>query len=208
MASTNPRRRSILEIAAVVATGATFLVFENVLHRKLEFLVPCTLLWAGYLLWRIRAEPDELKRWGLRSDNLREAVRASIPVFVLAVAGLTALRLYRGWRGLPPTALLVMAAYPVWGLIQQFLVQGLVTINLARLGLPRTPAVAISALLFGSVHLPDVKLSLLCVGAGAVWAVLFLRIPNLIPLALAHAWLGALTYYWVLERDPWRELFP
>jgi hypothetical protein len=39
-----------------------------------------------------------------------------------------------------------------------------------------------------------------------VWTALFLRTPNLIPLALAHGWLGALAYYMVLGRDVWAEL--
>ena len=27
------------------------------------------------------------------------------------------------------------------------------------------------------------------------------------PLGLYHGWLGAFAYFWILERDPWQELF-
>jgi membrane protease YdiL (CAAX protease family) len=65
-----------------------------------------------------------------------------------------------------------------------------------------------SAVLFGLAHWPDWPLVALCAGAGAVWTIIHLRYRNLVPLAVTHAWLGTLTYYWILERDPWRELFP
>ena len=37
---------------------------------------------------------------------------------------------------------------------------------------------------------------------GLVWTACFVRIPNLLPLAIAHGWLGTLAYYWLLERPP------
>ena len=71
-----------------------------------------------------------------------------------------------------------------------------------------SPTVLITALLFGAVHLPDVPLALLCTLAGAFWTVCFLRVPNLLPLALAHGWIGTLTYAWLLGRDPLAFPYP
>ena len=49
---------------------------------------------------------------------------------------------------------------------------------------------------------PDWPLAGLCMAAGAVWTLLYLRTPNLIPLAFMHGWLGGMAYYWVLGREP------
>jgi len=43
------RRRALGELGAMMATCALFLVFENVLHLKLQFLIPCAALWIAPL---------------------------------------------------------------------------------------------------------------------------------------------------------------
>src|SRR5262245_30595288 len=204
----NPTHRAWGEIAAVVVTGATFLVFENVLHLKLPFLIPCVVLWTAYLVVRLRTEPGLAARWGLSWSAVRPAMLPCLGAFLVGAAALLAYRLAAGWKPLPPTAAILFAAYPVWAFLQQFVVQALVAGNLERLGARRWLIVPVASLLFGAAHLPDVPLAALCAGAGLVWTPLFLRTRSLYPLALSHAWLGALTYYWLLERDPWRELFP
>jgi len=200
-------RRAKLEIGAVILTGAVFLVFENVLHWKLQFLIPCTILWTGYLAWRLVRDRSQAREWGLRRDTLP---RASLECLVIAVAGalvLLSYRLARGCRPLPLSIVVLLAVYPVWGFIQQFVVQALVAGNLEKLGAPRAAVVAVAAALFGLAHLPDLPLVGLCAAAGVAWTIVYLRTRNLVPLAITHAWLGALAYHWVLERDPWREMF-
>jgi hypothetical protein len=200
-------RRSKLEIAAVILTGATFLVFENVLHLKLPFLITCTLLWSIYLVRRILQDRTVLADWGLRRDTLRPAALLCLGFFAVAAGTFACYRLWKGWLPLPATALVVLALYPIWGFIQQFVVQALVTKNLDRLGVNKALIVPIAAVLFGLAHLPDWPLVGLCFVAGLAWSATFLWRPNLIPIAITHAWLGTLTYYWILERDPWGEMF-
>lgn len=202
------RRRAAGEILVVLLTGGAFLVFENVLHLKLPFLVPCIVLWTAYILQRGWREPGVLKGWGIRLDNVKPAALACLAFLLPAAAGLLAYRLLRGWRPLPATSLVLFALYPIWGFIQEFVVQGLVAANLERLGLRRPAIVAAAAVAFGLAHLPDWPLVGITMGAGVFWTVIFLRTRNLIPLALTHAWLGTLAYYWILERDPWAEMMP
>jgi len=129
-----------------------------------------------------------------------------VAVFGAAAAAMLGFRLLRRWMPLPAGFLAVLALYPLWALVEQFLVQALFAANLRQLGVPRSGVVGTAALLFGLVHAPDWTLVGLCTAAGALWTFLFLQRPNLIPLALAHGWLGALAYYLVLGRDVWREL--
>jgi hypothetical protein len=201
--------RRVAEIAAVVLTGAVYLVVENVLRwPKLPFLVACTAGWTAYLVGRIARDRAVLVEWGLRRDTLLPASLVCGAFLLLAAAGIGGYRWLAGWRPLPASALLVFAVYPLWGFIQQFVIQALIARNLEALGASRWLIVPVAATLFGLAHVPDVPLALLCFGGGLVWTTLFLWRPSLLPLALTHAWTGALVYYWILERNPWLEMFP
>lgn len=195
------------ELAAIVLTGALFLVFENLLDLKLPFLAACGIGWTAYLVGRLRASPGLADAWGLGRSGFAEAARGAGMLLAAGAAGLLVYRLLLGWRPLPLGAPVVFLLYPAWALVQQFVLQALVARNLGRLGVPRAAVIATSAALFGLAHLPDWPLAAICAAAGAAWTALYLRAPNLWPLATSHAWLGALAYYWILERDPWLEMF-
>ncbi len=203
------RRRAAGELAAVIATGLVHLVVEGTWPQAKPFFIGgCTVVWGAYVARRVARDRTVLASWGLRLDNVRRATLVFAPVLVLGAGILLAYRLARGFQPLPASAVLLFALYPIWGLLQQFLLQGLIAGNLERLTVPLPALVAIAAVLFGLVHLPDWPLVGLTAVAGAIWTPLFLRTRNLLPLAVTHGWLGGLAYYWVLERDPWREMFP
>jgi len=201
------RRRALGEILAVLLTGGLFLFFENILHLKLQFLVPCIVAWAAYLVFRVVNDRSVAAEWGLRFDNLKSAAPPILGVFAAGVAALYAGHVAFGGRPIPRDAWILFLLYPVWSLIQQFVLQALLAANLERLGLARAAVVAVAAVLFGAAHLPDWPLAALCAAAGVAWTAIYLRRRHLPLLALSHAWLGALAYYWVLGRDPWGEMF-
>ena len=200
------RARALGEAAAVLLTGCAFLVYRAASGGLLPFVVGCSVAWLAYVVFRMVREPGLLREWGLRLDNLWAASRPCLAVLGPAALALMGFGLSRGRAPLLSHLLAALALYPLWALVQQFLVQALFAANLRRLGLPRGAVIVAAALLFGLVHAPDWMLVGLCAAAGAVWTALFLRTPNLIPLALAHGWLGALAYYIVLGRDVWAEL--
>ncbi len=202
------RSRAGGELAVLLLTGALFLVFENVLDAKLPFLAAVLPAWGLYAALRLARTGGLAEAWGLGRKGFVEASREAGNWLAVGVGGLLAYRLLLGWRPLPAGAPLVFLAYPVWALAQQFALQALVAGNLDRLGTPRPWAIAVTAALFGLAHLPDWPLVGLCAAAGAVWTALYLRTRNLWPLAVCHAWMGALAYYWILERDPWKEMLP
>lgn len=199
------RRRARGELAAILATGLLFLVFENVLHRKVEFLIPSALLWTAYAGRRLQRERGLASQWGLRVDNLASAAPPLLAFFGAGVFSLAAWHAAAGGPGVPGDAWILFLLYPLWSFVQQFVLQALVASNLECLGLPRPRVVSVSAALFGIAHLPDWPLALLCAGAGLVWTSLYLRRRHLPLLALTHAWLGALAFFWILHRNPWDE---
>lgn len=202
------RTRARMEMTAVLVTGGTFLIFENILELKLQFVIPCILIWTTYLTLRLLRHRDLAREWGLTTHRFGPAAREAALFGIAAVTLLALYRILRGWTPLPLPSIVIFALYPFWSFIQQFAVQDLVALNLERLGLPRLGVILLTGLLFGLVHLPDWELVALTGAAGWAWTWLFLRKRNLYPIALLHAVLGTLTYYWILERNPWNELFP
>jgi membrane protease YdiL (CAAX protease family) len=74
--------------------------------------------------------------------------------------------------------------------MQQFILQIYVLLRLLRLGMNRTPAVVLAAILFAAAHIPNPILIALTLIWGAISCLLFLRYRNLYTLALAHGILG------------------
>lgn len=205
-ASSGTAGHARFEIAAVLITGALHLVFETIFNAKEIFLPAAIIFWVVYLVLRIRREPGVVKGWGFRTDNLRRAslmaTAAAVPsaVFLGVVAHLLE---HDPWtiRLLP-----LLALYPIWGFLQQFMLQAVVAANLDRLVRTRVVTVVITATLFGLVHAPDWALSGLTFGLALLFVPIYLNTPNLYPLGVYHGWLGALAYMGVLGRDPWAEI--
>ena len=101
----------------------------------------------------------------------------------------------------------LVVLHPVWGITQQTLVQGFLTRHLDAAGLPTLAVVPVSAAAFGSVHVPNWPLTAATTAMGGAFAPLYLRDRTVIPLGVAHGALGALFYVWVLDRDPFAEIF-
>lgn len=200
------RRRAVGEIVAVIATGAIFLVFENILNLKLPFLAACILGWGLYGRTRIARAPGILREWGLRLDTLAPSAAACAVFFAFTAAAILGWRIWAGWPPMHASAAILFAVYPVWALFQQLFVQTFIAGNLRRLGVSSAVIVPVAALLFGLAHAPDLPLMALCAGAGVVWTSIYLRWPNLVPISLTHAWLGTLVYLLVLVRNPWAEM--
>ncbi len=66
-------------------------------------------------------------------------------------------------------------------------------------------ALELASVLFGAVHLPELRLVAATSLLGLVFTLIYLRWHNLWPLGVYHGWLGVFFCYWVLVRDPWRE---
>ena len=116
-------------------------------------------------------------------------VAAAIIIFFAGVALAEHLgRLHHLYGPLP--VITHVWGYALWALMQQFILQIYVLLRLLRLGMNRTPAVALAAVLFAAAHIPNPVLMGLTLVWGAVACMLFLRYRNLYTLALAHGILG------------------
>jgi len=202
--------RHFFEIAAVIATGGLHLVFVNGFNARAGFIGISLVAWTAYIAARMRKNPGSLAVWGFTCRNLLVASISATPMVIstaaiMAFIAISQRSLSLCWHMLPLGLL-----YPIWGLIQQFLIQALVAANVKSIW-PRMDSTLvitpICALLFGMVHLPDLKLAAGTFLLGLAFTPIYLKWLNLWPLGIYHGWLGVLFYFWILRRDPWLEVF-
>lgn len=165
--------------------------------------------WMSYVVWKVRQDPTRWKGWGFHTDNLRQAFMWPSVVFAgsgLAMAWYGIVAGQGLWQG---HMLLLLFLYPLWGVLQQFLVQALGVDNLMKI-FPQHGlwlAMPIGVILFALVHFPDWWLMLATGLMACFFIPFYIRDRNLWPLGLYHGWLGTFFYLWVLGRDPWVTVF-
>ena len=197
-----------VEFLAVLATGLLHVVFKS-LGLKGLFIVLASLCWICYIGWRVRQDSSHWGRWGFQTANLSSAFFGPTVIFVVGTCVMGAFAMANGrmlWQG---HMLLLLLLYPLWGILQQFLVQALGVNNLLLL-FPRhglMVAMPVGVILFAAVHFPNWPLMLATGLLACCFIPLYVRDRNLWPLGLYHGWLGTFFYLWVLGRDPWVTAF-
>jgi hypothetical protein len=168
------------------------------------FIAGACLFWIVFVVARARQDENALRGWGLRADNLAATAAVSVAIFVVAASAFAVYASRHGPLQLPGHLLWVFILYPVWGLIQQFLMLSVVVGNLERvrvLNPRRGLIVLLGAGLFGLAHAYDLRLALGTFLFELVLVPLYLKYRNLWPLGVLHGWVGALFYLWILGRD-------
>jgi membrane protease YdiL (CAAX protease family) len=144
---------------------------------------------------------DRLRDLGLRLDNLLVSAREVGIATAIGAAVVVAIGLVAGSGPVFHRAVLrSFLVYPLWGLAQQYAMQAF-TYRRLREGTDRPGiAAALTALLFASVHYPNLPLVLVTLVGAYFWCRLFERHPNLFTLAISHGWLAVLVRYsWSAE---------
>lgn len=110
------------EFVAAVITGMVFMA--KILKPPVVFISCCTVLWTGWLIFQCRRHGRQiLFLWGLRVDNLpRSLVLPSFfAVFAILIISLVSVgdgrdvvAPFHTWR-----FWLMMALYPLWGVLVQ-----------------------------------------------------------------------------------------
>jgi len=200
--------RTWLEVAAVTATGLLHLVFKSIGAKGLFIALAC-VSWIGYIVWRVQKDSSLLAKWGFQTKNLSSAFFWPTVIFVVGVNMMA-------WYGLAnhrelwqDHILFLLLIYPLWGLLQQFLVQALGVANLMTL-FPKQGwmvAMPVGIVLFAIIHFPNGLLMIATGLMAGLFIPCYLRDRNLWPLGLYHGWLGTFFYLWVLGKDPWIRVF-
>lgn len=126
-----------LAVAAVTTPGIIlYRLFRDQIAGKLVFIAPALVVVAGLFLLRAHQSSRPAPTLGLDMAALRASSLVTLTVTVPAVLGLLAWAGIRGtWPESARNLVVAVAIYPVWGIGQQAIFQGLLHGSLDRLGL-------------------------------------------------------------------------
>lgn len=198
------------EIFALAGTAILkFLLIDWLNLRAIYILLIC-VFWISYIYYRYTSDPSILSRWGIQKQNFRTSFLYLLPFAIVCIAGfgiygISAQTAIVNWHLIP-----ILFAYPLWGLIQQFIVVALISGNLHTITNPRFSnfqIILLTSLIFSLVHYPSGFLMLFTFIMQWIFTTAFLRWRNIWPLGLYHGWIATLLLYYVLERDLWVELY-
>ncbi len=198
------------EIFAVLLTALGKFVFMDYLNWKLPFIVTVIIFWSCYIIYRSKTKPGITKYWGFRTDNFYSVAKTILPfgiffIVIFIVVGLYQHTINITWHIIP-----ILILYPIWGIIQQFLLIALTVGNLQdynRLRLTKRLIVFLAALLFGLIHYPFGWLIMGTFVLAILYGLIYYKERNIYALGIFHGWLGGLFFYTVVNRDPFMETF-
>ena len=194
-------------LALVFVTALLKWLLVDYLNLRVIFIPIIISTWGSLIIYNKKQNSNYFIDAGFGKLGLKTSL---FPVFVyiLSLSGLLL-----GYAKLfhiqvfSKNLFVAMALYPIWGLIQQFIVMNFVLTPLRDKQLSKPLVIAVSALAFGSIHLPDLQLFIATVIAGVFFSLIFYRYKNLWPLGFAHGILASLLYYWYLNLDPIQDIF-
>ena len=192
------------ELVAILLAGmlhvVTELGFSNSMARLYNAIV--SVVFAGYLVWRVRRSVGAVRAWGMRWDNFWPALRAQLIFGAIGALVLIGFGVATASLVLPKTFWLTVGLYPIWGIAQQFALQSLVARNLAGMLSSPVAIAGVASALFAAAHYPRIELVILTGIAGVFLTLIYRRIPNLWAVGIVHGILGSLAFYIVLKEDP------
>ncbi|MFW5915957.1 MAG: type II CAAX prenyl endopeptidase Rce1 family protein [Bacteroidota bacterium] len=204
-------KRRWTEILAAGITGLMKFALMDWLDMRALYIGAACVFWLLFITKRHRENNHILKNWGFKKDHFKPTFLFLLPFAGVAVAaiiwyGISFNADFLNWHVIP-----VLILYPAWGMVQQFMMIGLVAGNLQKistLNLNEPQIVLITSLLFALIHYPSLPLMAFAFFMEVLFTSVYFRWRNLWPLALYHGWVGSLFLFFVLGRDLWNELWP
>ncbi|MCU4165466.1 CPBP family glutamic-type intramembrane protease [Carboxylicivirga caseinilyticus] len=210
----NPKEQTnkklLIEIGLVLLTGAGKFLFMDYLNWRLLFIVCAITFWVLYVVFIQKKDKEALHMWGFRTDNFWKVTGMVTPFGVIAIILFTLIGWYQNTLNFTWHLLPILILYPMWGIVQQFLVIGIIAGNLQSMKTYKIPAfinIILTAILFGLFHYPFWWLVTGTFFLALFYGYIYLKQRNIYVLGIFHGWLGALFYYTVVGRDPFLEVF-
>jgi len=203
-------KQRFFEIIAVLLTGAGKFIFMDWLNWRAFYVVGACLFWIGFVIYRYKKDNTILEYWGFTKTNFKETFLMLLPLGIGFVGIFFLIGNYLGTININKNIIPIILLYPIWGIIQQFIVVALVAGNLRdmkNLKISNLVIIVITSLVFAIVHFPFLTLVGGTFLLALVYTAIYLKKKNLYALGLYHGWLGAFYFYTIVGRDPWAEVF-
>jgi len=204
----NGRRN--FEIAAVLITGLGRFLFVEFLDLRFFYISSACIFWIVYIFLRKKEIPQILSYWGLTFDNFKKTFLELLPIAVILSVAFYFIGNKLGTNILNINIIPILLIYPIWGIIQQFIMIGIFARNLKdgdQINLPTAGVVLAAATLFAIVHFPFLILVAATFLLAIVYVSLYFKGRNLLVMGIYHGWIGALFFYTMMARDPFLEVF-
>lgn len=184
-------------------------VFMDWLDFRTFYIVAACAFWFLFIIRKYKNNPSVLKRWGFKKQNLRQSLLFLLPFGAVVLAGIIFYGIkvnatFLNWHIIP-----IFLLYPAWGIIQQFIVLGLVAGNLRSLKNTRImdwQVMFITSLLFALVHCNSTPLVIYTFVMEVIFVITYFKWRNLWALGLFHGWVSSFFLFFVLKRDLLNEL--
>jgi membrane protease YdiL (CAAX protease family) len=188
------RAATLAEVASVISTIliALWVVVPLYPDNRTMLVVP-GLFALGFVVYSQRVRGESFEDIGLTGTHFGKAL------LMLAIPTVIAVILFGGIAAATNTLRMEGAAWyklvtvPMWGVLQQFLLQAFLFRRIRSLVESDRAAIACAATLFAVVHLPNVPLTLLTLAGGIVWTWVYSRAPNLYALGISHGLMSLLV---------------
>ncbi len=198
------------ELSAVLITAMAKFLFMDFLNWRLFFTLTAIAFWVGYVIWRYKKDSSVLTFWGFQKNHFASVFKLLAPFGIFSIISFLLIGYYQGTINVTWHIIPIFLLYPIWGVIQQFLVVGIVAGNLnvyPGINIKKWVIILITSTLFAAVHYPYWLLVIGTFVLALLYSYIYLQKKNLFALGLYHGWLGAIFFYTVVGRDPWVEVF-
>ncbi len=192
-ATRRTRARAAAEIAFVIlcvfiAEWVVIPIFGR--HSRVGMIPVAAVFVFGFFSHRTRGE--SARDIGFSGHNFGRAscllLLWMIPAGVILLgAGFALGSLHRAFPLNPGGLFLSQLALFLWGLMQQYALQAIVNRRAQDIWGGGAVSIGVVALIFASLHLPNLWLTLATLVGGVFWAWVYQRAPNLLALALSHS---------------------
>jgi len=180
--------------SALIAEWAVIALFGV---NRILLLVPVALALA-LMFASHRAHGETLREIGWRTDNFFAAIKLlALPVLLVTIALIFTALVWRHydaaylttdkwWRGGVSAVFVLFARVTLWGLLQEYVLQGFINRRAQMIFGKNWRSVLLVGVIFALLHLPNLPLTGATFLAGIIFGAVYQRAPNLYALGLAH----------------------
>ena len=172
-------------------------------------IVGISVFWAGNIYYRLRENGTILHLWGFRKKHFYSTLLTLTPFMLISIIISLIYSHYSNHQLLTWHIIPIFLLYPLWGIIQQFLMLAIVFRYLTSSWEKKVNLnviVLLVSALFSFIHYPSLFLMAFTFFMELAFIVVYLKWRNLWAIGIAHGWIATFLLYFVIERDLWLEL--